>query len=120
MALQAYGYFTEGNVPWSEMGALGSDVIMRGYYSGRYRDKNYIAAQAEYRVPLNKVSGFVFFAGFGEVAHTLNAFTVQGLKPDAGLGYRFTVDRRERLNIRLDYGIGRNTTNFYFTIAEAF
>jgi hypothetical protein len=31
-----------------------------------------------------------------------------------------TIDRRERLNLRLDFGFGQHTSNVYFTLAEAF
>jgi len=120
LAFQGYGYFSVGTVPWSEMGALGSDVIMRGYYSGRYRDKDYIAVQAEYRLTVNKLFGFVLFAGTGEVAHDLNKFTMPDLKPNAGTGLRINIDRKELMNLRLDYGFGYHTSNFYFAVTEAF
>ncbi len=120
LAAQAYGYFSTGNVPWNEMGALGSDMIMRGYYSGRYRDKNYMAAQIEYRYAINKQYGLVAFAGLGEVAGAVSGFNTQGIKPNGGLGFRFKLDRSERLNLRLDWGFGQQTNNFYFTVAEAF
>jgi uncharacterized protein (DUF2141 family) len=120
LAFQAYGYFSSGNVPWNEMGALGSDMIMRGYYSGRYRNKNYLAMQAEYRLSFNKMYGMVVFAGTGEVAGEIKSFTLPGLKPNAGFGFRMNIDRKERLNLRLDVGFGKNISNLYFTVAEAF
>ena len=49
LALQATGSFLQGDVPFNQMALLGGDIIMRGYYLGRFRDKNYTAAQAEYR-----------------------------------------------------------------------
>ncbi len=120
LAVQAYGYFTAGNVPWNEMGTMGNDMIMRGYYSGRYRDRNYAAGQAEYRLNFNKMFGAVGFAGLGEVADKLNHFSAHFIKPNFGAGFRMTVDRRERLNLRLDMGYGQHTSNVYFTLAEAF
>jgi len=120
VALQFYDLSTTGNTVWNEMGALGSDNIMRGYYSGRYRDKNYAAMQAEYRLYLNKMIGLVAFVAFGEVAPTIAAYSVLGLKPSYGGGLRIRIDNREKLNLRLDYGVGLHTSNFYITIAEAF
>jgi len=120
LALQGYGYSAFGNVPWSEMGLLGSDMIMRGYYTGRYRDKNYLAAQAEYRMSFNKLFGAVIFAGVGEVADSPKNFTIQNLKTNKGFGLRMTIDRKERLNLRFDYGFGERTSNIYFSIREAF
>jgi len=120
LAFQAYGFFSSGQVPWNEMGALGSDMIMRGYYSGRYRDKNYAAIQAEYRLQLNNIFGLTFFAGTGEVAAKMNQFTFNGLKPNAGAGARLMLDRQERLNLRFDIGFGKNTSNIYISVTEAF
>ncbi len=120
LAFQAYGYFSSGNVPWIEMGALGSDVIMRGYYSGRYRDNNYAAVQTEYRLPFNKQFGMVIFAGTGCVENNIKNFTFTDLKPNYGTGARMTLDRKERLNLRLDVGFGQKTSNVYFSVAEAF
>jgi uncharacterized protein (DUF2141 family) len=121
LALQAYGYFASGDVPWIEMGTLGNTMIMRGYYSGRYREKNYMAVQAEYRLSLNRTFGLVAFAGTGDVAKKMGDFNLWDLKPSFGFGARMRIDRIERLNLRLDYGFGNNGNhNFYFTIAEAF
>ncbi len=50
-------------------------MIMRGYYSGRYRDRNYAAAQIEYRKVFNRMFGLVLFAGAGEVASEINQIT---------------------------------------------
>jgi|GEM_PF-57197 len=120
LAFQAYTYLSAGNVPWNEMGALGSEMIMRGYYSGRYRDRNYMAVQAEYRKAFNKMFGMVFFTGLGEVAHNISGFDLSGLKPNGGVGLRMKIDRSERLNLRMDMGFGKHTSNFYFGVAEAF
>ena len=120
IAFQGYGFFSSGQVPWNEMGALGSDVIMRGYYSGRYRDRNYAAIQAEYRLQLNNIFGMTFFVGTGEVAAKLNQFSFYGLKPNAGTGFRLMLDRQERLNLRIDVGFGKNTSNLYVSVTEAF
>ncbi|MGL5399044.1 MAG: BamA/TamA family outer membrane protein, partial [Plesiomonas shigelloides] len=38
--------------------------------------------------------------------------------PNAGVGYRFAF--KPRVNIRLDWGVGRNTSGFYFQVNEAF
>jgi len=120
VAFQGYGYFSSGDVPWNQMGTLGNDMIMRGYYSGRYRDKNFAAVQAEYRHSFNKVYGVVVFAGTGEVAKSTNEFSLSQLKPNVGGGLRVTLDRKERLNLRLDMGFGQNTSNIYVSVAEAF
>lgn len=120
LALQAIARLTSGVVPFLELPELGGDRLMRGYYEGRYRDKQYLAAQAEYRAPLFWRIGAVAFAGLGDVAPSLDAFKTGELKPSYGLGLRFLVNKAERVNIRLDYGWGKETSGFYLEITEAF
>lgn len=38
--------------------------------------------------------------------------------PSAGVGYRFEF--KPRVNVRLDYGIGKGSSGFYFQVGEAF
>ena len=120
LALQGIARFTSGEVPFLELPELGGDRIMRGYYEGRYRHNQYVAAQAEYRAHLFWRIGGVAFAGLGEVAPSVDAFTLEGIKPSYGLGLRFLVNEAERVNIRLDYGWGKETSGFYLEITEAF
>jgi len=79
---------------------------MRGYYSGRYRDHNYAAAQIEYRKVFNRMFGLVIFAGAGEVASEIKQITFQELKPNGGVGFRIKMARSERVNLRMDTGLG--------------
>lgn len=37
---QLLGDFNFGNVPFNQLALLGGESLMRGYYMGRYRDKN--------------------------------------------------------------------------------
>lgn len=121
LALQAIGQFTTGEVPFLEVPGLGNEIIMRGYYEGRYREKQYIAAQAEYRMPLFWRIGAVAFAGVGDVAPSLGDFSFSSLKPSYGIGGRFMIDQAERVNIRVDYGWGKGkSSGFYLEITEAF
>ena len=38
--------------------------------------------------------------------------------PSAGVGYR--CEFKPRVNVRLDYGIGKGSSGFYFQVGEAF
>lgn len=119
-AFQFYGYFTSGQVPLTELGGLGGNELMRGYYEGRYLDRNLVAAQMEYRLPLSGRIGMVFFAGAGQVSEKISNFRFSQLKPSLGAGLRFKIVKEENLNVRFDYGFGKGTSNYYFNIAEAF
>lgn len=120
LALQAFGTFIIGEAPFHKLAELGGQNRMRGYYEGRYRDHNYVAVQAEYRVPLIWRFGGVMFVGAGDVAPTIGRFHFSDIKPSYGFGLRFAFAPEERLNLRLDFGIGRNSNGMYIGVAEAF
>jgi len=132
MAFQFLGNFNQGNVPVRSMANIGSGTIMRGYYDGRYTDKNLMAAQAELRQHLIHRVGMVVFAGVGRVANHFSEFfksqsqassnklSFSGLKPSLGAGLRFAVDKGEKLNVRLDVGFGRQSNGVYLNFSEAF
>ncbi len=50
VAGQVYGQFTSGEAPFNMLALMGGESLMRGYYLGRYRDQNLVAAQLEYRI----------------------------------------------------------------------
>jgi hypothetical protein len=94
---------------------------MRGYYLGRYRDKNMIAIQAEYRwLPAIWRFGIVGFAGFGDVADKISRFDFGGFEYSYGFGLRFLLNPEQKINLRLDFGFGKGTSGIYFTAGEAF
>ncbi len=131
LAFQAVGTFTNGEVQFRNLGILGSSTMMRGYYAGRYKDNNMIAVQAEYRQPLFWRFGAAYFASMGRVANKVEDFSFHDLKYAVGAGLRFALIKDEKLNLRLDYGLGfnsdnktntfqLNSTNIYVLISEAF
>ncbi len=120
LAWQALFQSIQGEPSFRNYAKLGGDSIMRGYYSGRYRDKYLLALQAEYRLPLWKRLGMVGFAGLGDVASRLKDFKFSEAKYSLGFGFRFKVSPREGTNLRLDFAWGRGTSGFYFTAGESF
>jgi len=103
------------------MNTLGGSYEMRGYYKGRYRDKNMITFQGEYRVPVYWRFGAVGFAGVGDVADDVTAFRLDQFKYSLGFGFRFMFDPRERINARIDFGFGKgDNAGIYAMVLEAF
>lgn len=119
-AWQVYGYASNGQTPFTELAPLGGDMIMRGYYEGRYRDNHMLATQVEYRFPIWRELGAVAFAGVGDVANRFQDFNFPDIKYSLGAGLRYLLLPEENLNIRLDFAIGKDTQNFYINISEAF
>jgi len=122
LAIQAYGFFNNGEVPLRSLAAFGGANSMRGYYSGRYRDKNQMVFQTEYRIPLFWRLGTVVFGGIGNVGHRSCDLNFMTVKYSYGAGLRVALNKSEKLNLRLDYGIGRGpkSNGFYFQLGEAF
>ncbi|AFM04292.1 outer membrane protein [Bernardetia litoralis DSM 6794] len=119
LALQGYGYFSDGRTPLGELAALGGSELMRGYYKGRFLENNMLAAQMEYRFSVFEPIGMVVFAGAGEVYHQVSDLRLNDIKVAYGAGLRLKIVKSENLNIRFDVAKGEKF-NFYFGIAEAF
>ncbi len=120
LAMQMKGRFGYGAVPFLDLSTAGNDDLLRGYAKNRFRDRNFVGGQLEYRFPLFWRFGMVVFGGAGEVYHQPDEIRFDQLKYSIGAGLRFVVNPAERLNIRLDYGYGREGGHFYFVVAESF
>lgn len=120
LALQGLGGFTGGNTPFRKLEELGGADMMRGYYGGRFTDKCLMAYQAEYRRFLFWRLGVVGFVSTGEVAHTVGRFELNGFHTAYGGGARFALSKEEKLNLRVDYGVGKHSNAFTVQLREAF
>ncbi|NEU08744.1 BamA/TamA family outer membrane protein [Flavihumibacter sp. R14] len=113
------------NTPFYLLPQLGNDQMMRGYYTGRYRDQSLLAAQAELRYRFHPRFGVVGFLGGGTVYANGN-LNLKSLKPSYGGGMRYFFDVERGLSIRLDYGVGEKRpgeerqTGFYVSLGESF
>ena len=107
-----------GHVPWPMLSDVGSSNRMRGYYEGRYRDKNIIDAQVELRQHIWHRNGMVVWLGAAEVFPDYSSLRFRQILPNAGIGYRWQF--KKGVNVRLDYGFSRRGTGFIFNINEAF
>jgi outer membrane protein assembly factor BamA len=120
LALQAYVRSTAGEVPFHKLAFLGGESLMRGYYKGRFRDKDILAVQAEYRVMVTKRIGVVGFAGLADVFPAFADFKLKTIKYSLGTGFRYRVNKREGTTLRLDMAWGKRSFGLYFTAQEAF
>lgn len=126
--LGAQGIFQDlesHHYPFYLLPQLGNDEMMRGYYAGRYRDRNLLAIQSELRYRLNNRFGAVAFIGTGTVWGRTD-FAFNNFKPDYGGGFRYFFDPAKGLSVRMDYGVGAKLRNeerqsgFYISLGEAF
>lgn len=116
-----------GDVPWTELSQIGTPWDLRGYVWGQYRDELMVYTMGEYRHMFNRKTpnrkgslesrwGFTTWVGVGAVARDIGS--VPAALPNAGIGIRFETEKRS--NIRIDYGVGVESSAFYATFYEAF
>jgi hypothetical protein len=120
IAYRAMGCYAGGEPPFWGLCSFGSKSDLRGYPSGRYRDYSMFATQAEYRVGLPKRFGAVAFAGLGGVASTFSDFRGEDLLPSVGVGIRWMVAKKNKINLRVDYAWGEGEQALYISVGEAF
>lgn len=108
------------SVPFYDLCLLGKSRDLRGYTAGQYRDRAMVAAQAEWRSELWWRFGAAAFVGAGAVAPAFEALSWANVLPGSGAGLRFTLAKRNHVNLRVDYAWGKDSTALYVGVAEAF
>lgn len=119
LAARIHGTFSIGHdVPWGMLATFGGMKNMRGYYDGRYRDRDEMDLTVELRQHVWRRNGIVIWGGIGEVFPNFKSMRARWILPSWGLGYRWEF--KKNINIRVDMGFGRKSSNFIFSINEAF
>ncbi|MEJ6980812.1 BamA/TamA family outer membrane protein [Pedobacter sp. P351] len=120
----AYQTIQGSTTPFYLLPQLGNDQVMRGYYTGRYRDRNLLATQIELKYRIIPRFGVVGFAGAGSVYNT--RINLGNFKPSYGAGIRYFFDTIRGLSLRIDYAFGEKRSGeerqkgFYIAFGEAF
>ena len=119
LCFQLSGSAVSGDIPFYYYPSLGGSQSLRGFYYGRYIDKDLIFSQVEYRFTVWRFVGMTFFTGIGDVAPALYQL---GEHPRlaAGLGLRFMLDTDQKINLRLDMSYNGRESYGYLNILEAF
>jgi hypothetical protein len=127
LAIWSYDWFTVGGgkPPYLLLPSTGWDPYSntaRGYIQGRYRGRNMLYLESEYRFGLtaNGLLGGVVFANaqsFSEMA--TGQFTY--IQPGYGLGLRISLNKFSRTNLCIDYGWGTHGSGgFFVNLGEVF
>lgn len=123
VAFNLVGQFNGSAVPIQSMSMLSgqtSSLLMRGVYLGRFRDRHQLVGQADYRGSLGGRWGYVVFGAAGNIFGSGTSVWDE-MKFTGGLGIRFDVNPRDRLNLRADYTFTSfGERGFSFGAAEAF
>jgi hypothetical protein len=121
LAFQLMSRNTIGNVPLREIPRLGSSNLMRGFFTGRFRDLSYTAAQGEFRFNIWRWIGGATFGSAGLVGETISNYETKELKYSGGAGLRFLVNKKNRMILRLDYALSNSYGSaYYIRLNEAF
>jgi len=119
LLLRYYSKSSFGEVPFQGQNVIRGDDI-RGYSKGKYRDKQIYSYQAEYRHRFENKFGFVAFVGIAAaVPDMLSMLNTQYL-PGVGVGIRYEIIIKEKINIGIDVAIGRDDWSLTFRVGEAF
>ena len=82
---------TKGNqqIPFFMLPSLGGGHNMKGFESYRFRDRNSLLLQGEWRIMVNRFMDTAFFYDAGKVAASTADLDTNGLRSDYGFGVRF-------------------------------
>jgi len=126
LAFWSYNWFTfGGNAPYLDLPATAWDAssnLGRGYIQGRFRSKNLVYLESEYRFRISRsgLFGGVLFANAQSVTewptNNFNAIAV-----GAGAGMRIKFNKHSRANICIDYAFGQGgSQGMFVNLGEVF
>ena len=114
-----------GRAPYFDLPSNGWDTYGntgRGYIQSRFRGKNMVYLESEYRFPITKngLFGGVIFANCeSESEWPSNKFSY--LAPGEGIGLRVKMNKHSNVNLCIDYGFGvMGSRGFFFNLGEVF
>ena len=126
LAFWEYAWLTpSGNPPYLDLPATAWDAYNntgRGYIQGRFRGKNMLYAEAEYRFAItnNGLFGGVVFVNAQSFSNYPQN-NIDKIWPGYGLGIRIKANKNSNTNIGIDYGFGLgNSRGFFVNLGELF
>ena len=118
-AFRLYNAFNLNTPNFYDYSILGGDDYVRGYFYGRFRDKNLSTLQAEIRVPIIWRIGLAFIGGASSIYNDFSS--IQNIRPNYGGGLRILIDKEDDVNLRFDYVLGsKGHSGFYVSFGESF
>jgi hypothetical protein len=104
--------------PFFMLPSVGGGSSLRGYSSWRFRDKNSLLMQAEWRIMVNRYLDTAFFYDAGKVTERTSDLDFDGLKNNFGFGVRFHGPFSTPLRVEL--AKGREGLSFIFSNGPSF
>jgi len=126
LAFWSYNWFVVGGVPpYLLLPSTGWDDGFntgRGYIQGRFKGRNMVYLEAEYRFRIthNDFLGGVVFANAETFSSNINT-TLGNIYPGWGGGLRFKLNKFSRANLCIDYAFGlEGSRGFFVNLGEVF
>ena len=108
---------TGNNLPVQALLSIGGNNTLRGYPQDRFLDKTAALVNAELRLPIFWRFGGIVGLDAGKVWNSINKMDIKNWPNNPVFGLRFYMDTYV---IRLDVGLGKETTGFYFNFGQIF
>jgi len=105
-------------IPFFLMPSLGGGTDLRGYSSWRFRDRNSLLVQAEWRIMVNRFFDTAVFYDAGKVTPHTSDLSFDGLKSDYGFGGRFHTPFAT--NLRIEYARSSEGRRIIFAVGPVF
>lgn len=126
LAFWSYTWLTlSGNQPYLDLPSVGTDTynnLGRGYAIDRFRGKNMLYLEGEYRFGITKngLLGGVVFANAESYPRSVMT-NVSNLVPAAGTGLRLKINKHSNTNLCIDYAVGMdNSHGVFVNLGEVF
>jgi Omp85 superfamily domain len=127
LAFWTYNTFTfGGNAPYLDLPNTGGDEFSnsgRGYIQSRFRGRNMLYLESEYRFRIlkNDFLGGVVFANAQSLSEW-NDNSFEKIAPAIGAGLRIKMNKHSRTNASIDYGFGLDSRNrgLFLNLGECF
>ncbi len=126
LAIWSFNTLTLGGTPpYLDLPSTGWDAnsnMGRGYIQSRFRGRNLLYAETEYRFQIlhNGLLGGVVFGNVQSVSQPMNG-GLSGLLSAGGAGLRLKLNKLSGVNLAVDYGVGADgSRSVYFNIGELF
>jgi hypothetical protein len=119
LVLRGQAQLLGGDPPFTLLSWVGGDDTARGYFEGRYRDRDRILFNAEYRCNLYKFFDGVLFVDTGRVAKDLlQSAPFKDLHVTGGFGMRFHL--YPDLLVRFDVGFSSEMIGAYLNFGHTY
>jgi outer membrane protein assembly factor BamA len=109
---------SDQEVPFFMQPTLGGSEDLRGYNEFRFRDKNMVVLNAEYRWEAFSGLDLAAFADAGQVAPRPSELHLSNFEKSYGVGFRFNTEKS--VFLRVDVGFSKEGQHLFVKFGHVF